>query len=74
MIIFLCISCAFKAHDEHSLHSHMYTSFITDLFKHEFSQSPDLLAILGVIHNVVLHEEGLRGDKMQNICYVHTGS
>lgn len=44
-------------------------SLITNLLKHEFSQSPDLLAILRVIHNVVLHEKGLRGDKMQNICY-----
>lgn len=58
-----------------SIHyTEMYTSLITDLFKHEFSQTANLLAIFGVIHNVVLHEEGLRGDKMQNISYAHTGS
>lgn len=50
----------------------MYTCHITNLFKHEFSQSPDLLAILWVIHNVVLHEEGLRGDKKNRTSVMHT--
>lgn len=34
----------------------------TDLFEHELPEPPDLLAVLGVIHDVVLHEERLRGD------------
>lgn len=48
----------------------MIASNISNLLKHEFSQSPDLFSVLGVIHNVVLHEKGLRGSKMQDICYV----
>lgn len=49
-------------------------SLTTNLFKHELSQSPDLVTVLGVIHNVVLHKKGLRRDKMRNICYAHTRS
>lgn len=41
----------------------MLSSCLTNLFKHEFSESPDLLAVLWVIHDVVLHEKGLRADK-----------
>lgn len=41
----------------------MMTSDVSNLFEHELSQSPDLLSVLGVIHNVVLHEKGLHRGK-----------
>lgn len=47
----------------------MSSSLLTNLFKHEFSESPDLLAVLGVIHDVVLHEKGLRAGK-RSISYI----
>lgn len=40
--------------------------FATDLFKHELSEPPDLLGVLGVIHDVILHEKGLRGQRGSN--------
>ena len=43
----------------------------TNLFEHELPQTPDLLSVLGVIHHVVLHEKGLRGNNMQKIGYTH---
>lgn len=36
---------------------------LSDLFKHELSEPPDLLGVLGVIQDVVLHEKGLRGQR-----------
>lgn len=39
------------------------SSYFSHLLKHEFSQSPDLFAILRMIHGVVLHEKGLHGKK-----------
>lgn len=38
------------------------TTWRPHLFEHELPEPPDLLAVLGVVHDVVLHEERLRGD------------
>lgn len=42
-------------------------SVFSDLFKHELSQSTNLVSILRMIHDVVLHEKGLQINKVLSI-------
>lgn len=76
MLLYLFIASVYKHNGgTHSTHICVCLCiYLPNLFEHEFSESADLLTILRVIHNVVLYEKGLCGDKMHNICYAPTES